>query len=1171
MKKIFFSLFQFVISITFFVPLALAATLPIPQNLQVEQDDRVATLWWDNQREQGYHPLPSGVTGYAIQWGVYDPINCGQSDGICNPATKLTTDRIIQLQPLSQGVAYAAEVYAMDSFGNISSPTQIIVFHSESSRVDTLRSQMNGFFDDFNNLAGPFDELKWNNAYSGCVGTAEGGQFINTQFHSHSQISTFNSCDRGATVSRPRQVFDFTNRTGEITFDFDGTIVPTNTWYLDLNDASQETYDLSGHGNLDNLSVGPSNPANTVRISQKGTNVQVFQFDSAGNEHAIPGGNTLCGGSLASLQWCNGIDLTPVTNVRQHWKIFISQNNIQVIISYFSNGSYHDVQIVNANINIPFSKANIAWFPFVYNSTKQNQRSMLLHWDNFGFNAPTGFVPTTVTYNYTDGNYGRRFFPFSTTSNPLIQTIYIPDSLNGAIAARLMFTVQEPDFTHYAYSSNDTVNVNGQPYVFQDPNVIATATGVNNGSNYDNIISNISYLQYTIPLTLSSLVTGLNTANTITYNIGNVGVLNAHIEVDFPASQAPSYTQPYTIYNTPGTQSYNPYNITPSIGDVGPGARISSVNNVAINSNGGSSYTIPNIMSGTIPVDISIRPLYVMSATGANPGVDHYIIQVDNNTIFTQQTHQSNQCNPSQKLFFCAPGVKDTFSWDTTSLCNGTHQLFIQAFNPNGTPSVPDYFEAGQLNGGYFPIMVTTNNGNQPACIPPTPTPTPTSTPTPTPTITPIPTITPTNIPGQAQPLPTSTSTPTPTSIPGFSLVGGGPTSLPHPFSLGLAAHPPLDFNGADGTIDNWVAKTNTPWDFVYQYLAGGVNTGQGWEFWNSPTGQFALNYAQDAGSHGYIPVFTYYEIQQSKSNCTNCTEAQKDVVNLNDSTLMNNYYANFTLLMQTLAQYKVIAVVQIEPDLSGIITQAVNTGNNCTINNVNYCFGTGNSPNLMKASVANSNNSETVGLPDTYQGFNWALLSIRQKYAPNVLLGFHISNWATGTDIGSNTSTGINAPALGVQVGQFALLSGASTVNSNNSKPYDLIFNDVLDRDASYYKYVLIAPNYWWDRQNISFPNFIRWESYIGGVHNTVGLPIIVWQIPEGNQYFDTVNNTNGHYQDNRAEYFIGNYLDSTLPNHLQELQNAGITGLLFGQGNAGSTAHYDLNRWYNESSCNY
>jgi hypothetical protein len=107
-----------------------------------------------------------------------------------------------------------------------------------------------------------------------------------------------------------------------------------------------------------------------------------------------------------------------------------------------------------------------------------------------------------------------------------------------------------------------------------------------------------------------------------------------------------------------------------------------------------------------------------------------------------------------------------------------------------------------------------------------------------------------------------------------------------------------------------------------------------------------------------------------------------------------------------------------------------------------------------------------------------------------------------------------------------------------------------VADRDAAYYKYVYNNPSVWWDRLNVTFPNFHRWETYVSAISQTTGRSIFVWQIPEGNQYFDTENNTNGHYQDNRAEYFFS---------HLSELAQSGIIALLFGAGNGGSTVHYD------------
>jgi hypothetical protein len=371
------------------------------------------------------------------------------------------------------------------------------------------------------------------------------------------------------------------------------------------------------------------------------------------------------------------------------------------------------------------------------------------------------------------------------------------------------------------------------------------------------------------------------------------------------------------------------------------------------------------------------------------------------------------------------------------------------------------------------------------------------------------------------------------------------PAGLPA-FGIGLAAHP--DNTG----IYDWMPSSGVPWSYAYQYLVGGVNTNVGWETWNA-SGQFPLYYANGANARGYIPVFPYYEILQSTTTCSNCGEAQRDLANLNDTALMASYYQNFILLMQRLGPgtydnipgYGKTAIVHVEPDLSGYAMQAVLNNAACS----GYCTGQGNNPGLLKAAVQSTGVAQVAGYANTYQGFNWALLHLRDLYAPNVLLAFHVSDWATATDVGTDTRLSLDAAGLGQQAGLFAAQSGATSVPAGVS-PYNLLFNDVADRDAGHYKYGLNNPCCWWDRLNVTFPNFHRWEAYIGAASQAAGRPVIVWQIPEGNQYFQTVNNTDGHYQDNRAEYFFA---------HVAELQQAGIIGLLFGAGNGGSTVHTD------------
>ena len=390
-------------------------------------------------------------------------------------------------------------------------------------------------------------------------------------------------------------------------------------------------------------------------------------------------------------------------------------------------------------------------------------------------------------------------------------------------------------------------------------------------------------------------------------------------------------------------------------------------------------------------------------------------------------------------------------------------------------------------------------------------------------------------------------TTPTPTTPPPVTSPGAVPAGLPHRLGIGLAA------STDDLAPSGWVAGTGVPFDYVYQYLAGGVNTGGGWQTWNADA-QFPLFYAQAAKARGAIPVLTYYMLLQSTGPCTSCGEAQQDLTNLNTNALMGAYYQDFTTLMQRLgsatvggvAGYGGTVVVQVEPDLSGYAQQAVlDPADNC----YGYCAGSGNDPSLLRAAVASSGNPDVAGYPNTWRGFNLALLHLRDRYAPNVVLGFHVSDWSTGPDIGSDPSAALNGTTQGDLAGAFAAASGVTSAPPGTST-YDLVFNDVANRDAGYAKYVLHQTNAFWDQQNVTQPDFTRWEQYLAAVTTTTQRRAIVWQVPLGNQWSRSENNTAGHYQDNKAEYFFA---------HPAELRAAGAIAVLFGQATAGSTTNTD------------
>ena len=353
------------------------------------------------------------------------------------------------------------------------------------------------------------------------------------------------------------------------------------------------------------------------------------------------------------------------------------------------------------------------------------------------------------------------------------------------------------------------------------------------------------------------------------------------------------------------------------------------------------------------------------------------------------------------------------------------------------------------------------------------------------------------------------------------------------PATKAQAAPPPLpaglNFGLANGPSDlSWMTTSGVPWVFRYQYLAGGVNTGKGWETWNTPLGQFATYYMSASGANGYIPVFTYYELLQSNPS-TGPDESTRDYNNLNNAATMNAYYNNFVLLMQEAQAYGRQVIVHVEPDLWGYLEQRA---------------GPGGSPASLAAQVGSSGFADVAGIPDTAQGFAWALLKLRDKYAPAVALGIHASLWASGPDLATDTRTSVDPNQVADATAAFLNASGVA--NNPYGSTFDLVFNDVADHDAAWYG----DNSHWWDRNDVTVPNFARWLTFMTRMRADTNRPLVVWQVPVGNQYFLTMNNTNGHFQDNRAEYFLS---------HTGALASAGIQAVLFGSGNANQTTYTD------------
>ena len=136
------------------------------------------------------------------------------------------------------------------------------------------------------------------------------------------------------------------------------------------------------------------------------------------------------------------------------------------------------------------------------------------------------------------------------------------------------------------------------------------------------------------------------------------------------------------------------------------------------------------------------------------------------------------------------------------------------------------------------------------------------------------------------------------------------PARWPHTLQLGLTDSP-----GGAAAL-----RKAAPFGFRYQYLAGGVNTGQGWSTWN-PNGSFASMYVQDSwaarGDPG--PHATTCCCSRSPAAATRRTPTSR---NLRNAATMTAYWRDVRLLFARVQGPKTV-VVHVEPDLWGYLEQA--------------------------------------------------------------------------------------------------------------------------------------------------------------------------------------------------------------------------------------------------------
>ncbi len=356
-------------------------------------------------------------------------------------------------------------------------------------------------------------------------------------------------------------------------------------------------------------------------------------------------------------------------------------------------------------------------------------------------------------------------------------------------------------------------------------------------------------------------------------------------------------------------------------------------------------------------------------------------------------------------------------------------------------------------------------------------------------------------------PYATPTFGPTAPAYPQSTPMGIVPASLPNEFSIGIG-----NFNA------EWMRTSGSKWQARYQYLVGGVNTADNWTTWNSPRGQFATDYLNESARIGVVPVFTYYQILQSNPRPYD-ESLPSYAEKFGNAATMKAYFDDFKLLLLKCRAFNQPVIIHVEPDVWGYMQRAqANPGN--------YAI-----------KVAASGHADASGLANSTVGFAQMLARLRGRYAPKVLLALHASMWQVGADVSTNRDPALNIAAQASETGAYF---------NRFSNGWDLIFVDFSDRDAAY-KQLVDKASTWWDESNARLPSFHQAHFWCSQLNQKTRKRLFVWQVPMGNTKMRSCNNTPGHYQDNRVQYYLGQPYGKT---HIEELKSCGVIGLLFGAG---------------------
>lgn len=308
--------------------------------------------------------------------------------------------------------------------------------------------------------------------------------------------------------------------------------------------------------------------------------------------------------------------------------------------------------------------------------------------------------------------------------------------------------------------------------------------------------------------------------------------------------------------------------------------------------------------------------------------------------------------------------------------------------------------------------------------------------------------------------------------------------------------------------------RKSAPFGFRWHYLSGGAETPASWTRWRNGSGSFVTAYAAESRAARTIPFFSYYVLQETPPTSRRAAEPDKVVDGLSNPGVVRRVVNDIRGALQRLGRSGGPAVLQVEPDMWGYLQQR---------------FGddAADSPVSLKRA-----NRYAAGLPNDLRGFAKLITRMRNAEAPNVLLAYPVSIFGTHKDIKGSAPSAHELQTMVDRSVRFWRSAGS---------PFDLMTFEYANRNAGYQIKVdgVRSEDARWTTTDHQ-----RHLTYVRGVLGASRRPGVLWQVPPGNTVRPEMDDTPGHYTDDKVQTLLGRKGRPML----RAYRDAGVAMVLFG-----------------------